>query len=150
MFIQRMLVILLIPVLLIASVGYSVDFHYCQGNLKSFSFTGKAESCHIIKDGKSKSSCPFHSYLPEKDGNESILAKSCCENQTHQFNSDIDQNLNGFDFECRYHNLQPLSLLGLFPEYSFNIFAGQANNFLSYKPPVIITDIPVRVQSFLL
>ena len=56
------------------SIGFSVDFHYCKGDLKSFSFIGKASACH-----QTKKACPRHKEMKsEEKSNDS----KCCSNET--------------------------------------------------------------------
>lgn len=66
--------------LLVASVGFNADFHYCGGELKSFSFIGKAESCHK----NTTKPCPIHQKMMIT-GNF-----NCCNNETVYFHSDQD------------------------------------------------------------
>lgn len=70
--------------MLFTSVGFSADLHFCKGELKSFSFFGKAESCHTIKR-----SCPHHAGMVVVDKSE----KDCCSNKTIEVD-DLDTNFN--------------------------------------------------------
>ena len=70
--------------LLSGSVGFNVDFHYCGGELKSYDFFGKAESCHK-KDGVF---CPVHQKMMIMGNADKF---DCCENESVYFKS--DQNL---------------------------------------------------------
>jgi hypothetical protein len=60
-------------IVLVSSVGLSLDVHYCNEEFKSFSFFGKAKQCHTTTI-----SCPHHAAMEFQ--NESN--NSCCSNQT--------------------------------------------------------------------
>lgn len=65
------------------SVGFSVDLHYCMGELKTVNFVGKAKSCH---DSAAKIVCPHHQKV-------AATKKGCCKNKTQMFQIDQDKNL---------------------------------------------------------
>ncbi len=66
------------------SVGFSADFHFCKGELQSFSFLGEAESCHTYKK-----SCPNHPNMVITGKSE----KDCCSNKTIEVD-DLDTDFN--------------------------------------------------------
>ena len=47
------------------SVGFSVDIHYCKGDLKSFSLIGEASACH-----QTKKTCPRHKEMESEEKSE--------------------------------------------------------------------------------
>ncbi|GLR17343.1 hypothetical protein GCM10007940_19580 [Portibacter lacus] len=59
--------------MLFSSVGYSIDMHYCQDQLKSIAIFGKSKSCHEM----AKKVCPMH-----KDMTIEQEDKDCCNNKT--------------------------------------------------------------------
>lgn len=65
------------------SVGFCVDFHYCKGELKSFSFIGKAQSCHA----NAAKPCPVHQKMMIMEGEQKF---DCCNNETVFIQSDQD------------------------------------------------------------
>lgn len=62
-------------IVLVSSIGLSLDVHYCNEEFKSFSLFGKAKQCHT-----STITCPHHAAM--KLSNESN--NSCCSNQTFE------------------------------------------------------------------
>lgn len=70
--------------MLITSVGFSADMHFCKGEFKSFSLFGKAESCHTVKK-----SCPHHANMVVSDQSE----EDCCSNKTIELD-DLDSDFN--------------------------------------------------------
>jgi hypothetical protein len=146
----RIISILLIPMMLFASVGYAVDFHYCQGNLKSFSFAGKAASCHNAVADKSVKTCPFHSADQLANSGISLEKTACCQNETLQFHSDIDQNLNTSQVSPEHQDVPSVFIISHTDAYKSSSIIHKKLKFLCYKPPSIVADIPVLIQSFLL
>ena len=136
----------LVILVLISSMGITVDMHYCNNELKSFSFSGKAKSCHE----PSLKQCPFHSKkLGNNNNDNSVNKKNCCENKTKFFHSDQDQQIQTFDYELT----QPLQLFTVAFINAFFINSGIEKEILAftrYKPPILQKDIPVLIQSFLL
>lgn len=136
----------LVVLVLVSSMGIIVDMHYCNNELKSFSFIGKAKPCHE----PSLKQCPFHNkILGNKKNDSSVNKKGCCENKTKFFHSDQDQQIQTFDYELT----RPFQLfIGAYIN-AFFISSGIEKEILAftrYKPPIIQRDIPVLIQSFLL
>ena len=77
---HRITALTLAFMMLITSVGFSADFHFCKGELKSFSLIGEASSCHTAKK-----SCPHHKNMVIEDKAE----KDCCSNQSIEID-DLD------------------------------------------------------------
>lgn len=134
--------IFLTVLILISSIGGSVDVHYCQGQIKSIAFFGKAKSCH---DNEIKQTC-HHSKKSDKSNN-SNKKENCCHNDKHTIEkSNLDapnpefSNLDNFQLKFvatyfvslseRYHNKIVL------------------NNYREYKPPLVESDILVFYQVF--
>ena len=53
----RLLAFFMAALMFLTSAGFLVDFHYCQGELKSFNFFGKAPNCHEMA---MSGSCAHH------------------------------------------------------------------------------------------
>ena len=70
----REVAILLAFLMFISSTGFSMNFHYCKGEMKSFSLIGEAADCH-----KAQKVCPRH----EKKAQDITKDESnCCSNET--------------------------------------------------------------------
>ena len=68
--------------LLLISSGIIIDFHYCQGEIKSIAFYNEAESCHDSENGctlhqKSSSDSDSHCKKHDSDTDED----NCCHNK---------------------------------------------------------------------
>lgn len=79
---------LLIAVLL-SSMSFVLDKHFCNDELKSVSFFLKAENCHE----QQKTTCPMHSAQDKED------RKNCCDNKTELIKVDIDQNFHPAEYK---------------------------------------------------
>ena len=132
------------------SVGFAVDMHYCQGHLKSVSFFGKAKSCHEMANAAPMKNCPRHQKMrkqeKEKDCSED---KNCCTNKTLHFQSNQDQQVQTFNFSAN-QPLQQFVIAFVVAFFSKTFIENDTPSFAHYIPPLILRDIPVLIQSFLL
>ena len=104
---KNLLIYLFISFLLISTFGFNVDMHYCNNELKSINFFGKAKSCH----SESKV-CPFHKNMII----EKSVTKDCCSNQTveiEKFNPDFVNSIPVFflDFDFIIEKPENLTFL---------------------------------------
>lgn len=136
------------------SVGFAMDMHFCQGNLKSVSFFGKAKTCHDMagENETPMKDCPHHKkMMAEKKGCSED--KDCCSNKTIQLQSDQDQKVQTNDFVVNKQLKQlkqfVIAYVAVFFADNFDL-QREAANFAHYKPPLIQRDIPVLNQTFLL
>lgn len=67
-----------ICLLLISTIGLSVDVHYCQGKVKSIGFFASAEKC---EQDKIQKDC-------HNSAQEQITKKPCCHNFNYYFHSE--------------------------------------------------------------
>jgi hypothetical protein len=139
--IHRITALTLAILMFCASVGFSVDLHYCKGDLKSFSFFGEASSCHT-----SKKSCPHHQNLQAEDGAEK---KDCCNNETVEFD-DLDEDftfspvIEFSELNIKFVTAFIYSFIGVtFPITNSNTFLKSSH----HKPPI---DIYVLLERYLL
>lgn len=132
---------------LVSSMSYTIDFHYCQGQLKSFSLFGKAKNCHEM--ASKMASCHHKKQVDEKSKCCSKGENNCCNNKTIYFESEFDNQIISLD----YLKLESLSFVVAFEHFSFkDLFEviEDAIPHAHYKPPLIRKDIPVLFESFLL
>jgi len=61
-----------------STFAYSVDFHFCQDELKSVSFFGNKASCSKMIESYRGSCCDKNTSPSDR---ESISTKSCCSNE---------------------------------------------------------------------
>ena len=125
--------ILLAVVLLVTSMGVTVNKHYCMGQLKDVSVFHEAESCMKTMKMEMKGGCSMH----------------CCENITEEFKVE-DFNKANFttNLAAEYSLLAVITYVLI--DFDLISLAESYTHYLNYKPPLIELDIPVLVQSFLL
>ncbi len=138
--------LLLAFLMFFTSTGLSLDMHYCQGQLKSISFIGKAKSCHEKESHckKHKASCQSLNQNTKESSDN-----SCCNNKTVTVQLDVEYidaqaptiDLNSFQFLVAYTNVFVVKN---------NIYSTSTIPFQNYKPPLLTRDIPVLIQSFLI
>jgi len=136
--INRIIALILAAMMFTTSIGFAVDMHYCKGELKSFSFFGKAKSCHEQKVVKP---CPHHAkmQLQQEESN-------CCDNETVYVQADIEKNISSAELvDLQQFVTIFVQVFCLETTFSQQIFTSEY-----YKPPLIARDLPVLVQSFLL
>lgn len=132
-------------VMFATSVNLAIDMHYCQGQLKSVSFLGKAKNCHDIM---AQSNCPHHQKKIQLEGCSND-EKDCCDNKTIHIQSDNDQINSGSKFIIT-QKLQHfvVAFVTTFLQETPSIRNTQTYQF--YKPPIVLKDILVHYQSFLI
>jgi hypothetical protein len=133
--------------ILLSSSTFIVDFHFCQGHLKSFSLFGEAKNCHELAG--QMASCKHHQKLDLEDLACSDEDKNCCSNNTIHFEPEIDNQYLTLDFVIIHSYVFVVS--SVIP--SFEIFiksVNVVNDFLHYKPPLIQKDISVLFETFLI
>lgn len=146
----RIIASLLAFLMLLTSVGFAVDMHYCQGQLKSVSLFSKAKPCHEKTAKAPMKKCPHHQKMMAQEGDSSFDIKDCCSNQTFHFQFDQDQEIPTADLMLSKDSQQfIIAYLAVFLTNYFNI-ESDSPSFTQYKPPLILKDIPVLIQSFLL
>lgn len=145
----RFIALFLALLIFTTSVGFAVDIHYCQGELKTVSFFGKAKSCHNMANATPMKNCPQHQKMLKQSENCSVDTQDCCGNKTLHFQSDQDKVLQTVDFTLN-KQLQQFVATYVVVFFSINSFKKVSTPFIFYKVPLIIRDIPVFFQSFLL
>jgi hypothetical protein len=125
-------------VMILSSMGPTLAAHLCKGEFKQLGFSQQEHSC-----------CPAEELPPHCSENDHAPAE-CCESiplfsQADQLEEPAlrieDLQLSHFDLAFTIACLAAL----LQPET-----AAENTNFAHYPPPIIVRDIPVFVQSFLL
>lgn len=133
---------------LMTSVGWVVDMHYCAGQLKSVNWLGKAKSCHQKAQAKPEKRCPHHQKMMMDEGYSSG-EKKCCKNKTFYFHADQDTDIPASEFMMEKQAQH--FLLAYFIAFGPSLtIERDIPAYTHYRPPLISRDIPVLVQSFLL
>lgn len=147
----RFMALILAFLMFFSSVAFSLDKHYCQGQLKSVALFVKAKNCHELAAGVSK--CKHHQTRQQKATTEGceVGKKDCCQNNTLFFHLDQNKELPSSAFLI---NESFKNFVGAFVFSFFNNDLLNKENtalaFRVYKPPLIPRDIPILIQSFLL
>ena len=124
---QEIGAVLLIPVILFSSFGFTIDVHYCNGEVKSIGFLSEAEACDMggLANEIFESLPPCHQ-KKLKEQNEKIkntqhkngdLKSNCCHNHTFIFES--NQEIEQTDAEISLLDVQVMMLACIFSDYSF-------------------------------
>lgn len=149
---------ILIPLMVIASVGFSLEVHYCGQEVQNFGFFGAEECetaslsispeefaalppCHQAKLKEENKKCVENQH--KKDGYNS---NSCCHNESYNFSVDIAGENSAADVE-------PINQSFLIP-ITKEIFALSAiayvhsESVLFYHPPIYTYNRCVKFQVF--
>lgn len=133
----------LAAIILITSIGISIDVHFCQGKLKSFALIGKAKTCH---QKTSSIQCHNSKRIFQKNNSKSICKKNCCKNSSFSFQNNLEKTIT-IESNILNHNVFCALVFVFFLE---NKFVSFSNNFKNYIPPLLNRNIFVLIQSFLL
>ena len=127
-----------------SSVGLAVDLHFCQGEVKSMAFFGKAKNCYELAGFKN--ACPKHESITlEKNHLESIKSKKCCTSKSILLQSDSDQLIPSVDVNPTQVFLFAFSSVFLLNHEELD---AEYTGFYIYKPPLVYKDIPVLFENF--
>ena len=148
----RLVALMMAFLMFFTSVGFAMDMHYCGGELKSVSFFGKAKTCHDMagdNETPMMKDCLHHKkMMAEKKGCSE--ERNCCSNKTVHLQSDQNQEIQTNDFAVIKELKQfVIAYVAVFFLSDFNIESDSAS-YSQYKSPLILRDIPVLTQSFLL
>ncbi|MEL7221010.1 MAG: hypothetical protein AAGJ93_06805 [Bacteroidota bacterium] len=140
----RSLHILLASLIFISSMGLMMSRHYCKGELKSTAFFGEATPCHADKRMKN---CPMHGSMPIDDKNPQ--KKGCCDTKNELVKHNLEHAELTFGLELTDYPLHVATLTGFFDDTIIG-HEGKTKRYLSYKPPLIVYDLSINLQTFLL
>ena len=123
---------------ILSTMSFSVDMHYCGDHLVDFSLYDKVDTCMMkAKMGKSSTDCKL-----------SRMAMDCC--------SDVEIVVEGRDdlkISFDQLNFEQQLFLVTFAYSYINLFQGLEENsipFIDYSPPPLIRDIQILDQTFLI
>ena len=145
----RFIALILAFLVFFTSVGFSLDMHFCEGKLKTVNLFGKAKSCHKKANEQAMNDCHHHCEMMVQNEVCSEGENNCCENKTLKFDNDQDKEIQTSNYLV---NIQSQSFFTVFVIEFFADFLFSSGNpsVKQYKPPLILRNIPVLVQSFLL
>ena len=121
--------------LLLSTISWKVEKHYCMGHLVDVAFFLEADTCGMEINS-------------DKDDIISQDVISCCDDEVIVIDGQDDLKLSFDDISLD----QQLFLVAFTSSY-FNLFEGIDENvvpFKDYSPPPLIRDIQILDQSFLI
>lgn len=134
-------VVLLSALVLVASMGFTLNKHFCGGELQKISLNKEAENCPMCKEIAKLPACHKKALEKEKDG--------CCENTTDQ----VETSDFSLSKTVEKQSIQDFQFIAFTYVLLADIHTLDQNSELlnkEYSPPLIEHNIPVEVQSFLL
>ena len=123
---------------MLSSIGLSLDIHFCQGNIKSIGVFAAAEKCgeelEITK-------CDNHS-------NSDISRTPCCSNEQYFYQTGNADNTSDF---INTQTIPVVSILQDSEDSQSDIFL--LENVLTYNgsdPPLVVKDLTILYDTFLI
>jgi len=146
----RVISILLAGLVLISSVGFTANMHYCKGKLKSFSLFGKAKTCHESKPMAMMPNCPHHKKMMEEQAGCSEEDKDCCDSKFQYFQSDTDQQFTSAQLEITvpFQSFVIAVVITVLSNQDF--IEKQDLTFAYHSPPIIARDTYALLQTYLI
>ena len=150
--------ILLIPVILFSSFGFTINLHYCKGEFKSYALFVEAEACEMADLSKEvdESLPPCHRKKLKKqqdknsqsENSHDVIKGNCCHNETLIFeaNQEIEENV----IEITSVDIQLTVIACVLCGYSFFDQNFPPPGYMDYDPPWIRRDFSVLYQTFLI
>lgn len=148
-YINKAFSLLMAVMLLLNTSGLALDIHFCQGHLKRANLFGKAKTCLEVeacmkKCGMQMKSCHSAVSSCSPDGDHD----NCCKNHSIQLDMDYDYS---FVAVTETSNSPDQVIVFFNPNNPTSKTAfSQIIPYKNYKPPLLVSDIPVLFQSFLL
>jgi len=135
-FSKKIAAILMTLVVIFSTLSFTVHQHYCGGEVFASALFSKADSCSMDEKTSSKADC-------------NIDDKDCCENVIKVYKGQNE--LESTDVLSLNFN-QQLFVTSFIYTY-INLFEGLDTNiipFKNYSPPLLVTDIHIVDQVFLI
>lgn len=142
--ITKLLHIGLSLLVLLSTSGWVLSKHYCGGVLKNVALFGEATPCH---DNKLMKSCPLHGSMPASNG-QSSDDNDCCDTTNELIKLDNEEAKLSAEFNLSNHPVLIVVLM-ILGDLVLDSCDDKTTHYLSYKPPLLVCDLPVRLQTFL-
>jgi hypothetical protein len=133
---QKISALLMAFVVVFSTMSFSISEHYCGDHLVDSALFSKAESCGMEMENPA----------PTKDC--SVKKDNCCSDVVKQVEGQSDLKITSTDISFE----QQIFVASFFYSY-VNLFEGLENNiipFKNYSPPLIVTDIQVLDEAYLI
>ena len=138
---HRITSFLLAGLMLVSATGFSVDMHFCQNEFKSLALFGEAQNCH------ERAALTCH-HAVQKDNATAEQGNDCCSNKSIEVAPSDDERV-----PVPTLTSAQTQFIAVFVA-TFLLPAVEAPTtgvpYLNYRPPLLLRDIPVLVQSFLI
>lgn len=124
-------------------MGFSIDLHFCQGNLKSIALLSSTGSCHESPNAK----CSKH--LP----NETLSAEAeaeCCQNNRIFLQNDDDQQVVQQQAILKDISSVDWIMASLMTVQTSSVQVYNPAKYKHYRPPLIPRDRYVLFETFLI
>ncbi|HIP37536.1 MAG TPA: hypothetical protein EYG85_11860 [Crocinitomix sp.] len=152
-FTYRLNVLFLSFLMLFSTIGFSMDIHYCGGEIDNIGFYEKADVCKMMKQDTGKNVPACHQKNAKKCHNDNsqnrVSQKSCCDNQTFVLSSlDESQSVNGYELSNTN-----LTFITIFVLASYNLFKAETTSsldFVRYSTPLLKQEVTILHQVFLI
>lgn len=136
-FLHNIMAVFMAAVVLMTTMSFTMDVHYCGETLVDFSFTQQVETCGMEKM-QSTSSCE----------NPSLSEKSCCSDKqvVKEGQDDLKISFDQLNFEQQI-------FVASFTYAYISLFEGTESKqvpFVDYSPPFVKRDAQVLHQTFLI
>ena len=142
---KRTVPLFLAFLLLLGSVGVTVNRHFCMGELQSVALFAAAEACHEA----TAPACPMHAAVlsPPLSEGEGVAA-DCCNDEHELVKADDDRQLAEVPALPTGAWVMVAPPAPLFPQFSLHLRARPNMTFEQYRPPPKLIDAPRQFQVF--
>lgn len=135
-------------VTLLSSSGFVMRKHYCKNELKKYALYIQPAECETHP--QEKPLCPLHAQHDTKDQPTSPSEqKGCCKNEIELLKLELPFQVSTFDL-----TILPSDLFIEIGEPPLNRLVGthdkDVSHFLTYKPPPLVCNLAIHLQTFLL
>lgn len=137
--------IILISLVLLSSCGFVISTHYCQNELKSISLYKQSENCH--EDLEAKELCPLHA-MHQPQHTKSTGKDDCCNDHIEWFQLDEEYRTETVNLQLQYSQFL-IAVVTLTLHLELPRLEVPKLHYLNYKPPLLVYDIPVSLQTFI-
>ena len=146
---QHAIALFLLSIVLLSSMSFTIDGHYCDGELQNLSVLGKAEVCPMAKQQSDKEVyCPVHKKMMTMPTSDEDI-NDCCENKTVFVDAEDDLKDQSLNY-VKIQQLQQFSIAYILVFHSEIITDRQSIQEYSYQSPFIVRDIYALSEVFLL
>ena len=136
-FTHKSMAVCMAAVVLMTTMSFTVDMHYCGDSLVDFSFFQKAEGCAMEK-AQATTSCE----------NPALSEKSCCTDKQV-----IKKGKDDLKISFDQLTLEQQVFVTSFTHSYLSLFEGTESKevpFFDYSPPFVKRDVQVLHQTFLI